>query len=279
MRPSSELHRNLACVGNGPDSEIDLAETALSLAASRRPGVSLDPYRRHLARLVSEVGAYLGRARMAGRLELRTEALRQVVARRYGYAGAKHVLEDPDGANLMRVIDHRIGLPVAIGIIYIHVARRLGWTIDGLDFPGLFLLRLEHRGERIVLDPNDGLRVLTARDMRASLKAAAGNHAEMRPGAGRVLGNRDILLRLEGARKRCLLSAERIEDALAQLETMLILAPDEAPMWREVGLLNARLDQVPEAVSALEEYLRLGPGAGARYRTSVLLRELRLRLR
>jgi len=43
-------------------------------------------------------------------------------------------------------------------------------------------------------------------------------------------------------------------------------------------LLHNRLDNVADAIAALEEYLKLGPDTDVRYGTSVLLQELRQRL-
>jgi regulator of sirC expression with transglutaminase-like and TPR domain len=62
------------------------------------------------------------------------------------------------------------------------------------------------------------------------------------------------------------------------IDLTLRIAPEEPTLWRECGLLNARLDRIQAAVDALEEYLRLGAGEQARYNTTILLQELRTRL-
>ena len=120
--------------------------------------------------------------------------------------------------------------------------------------------------------------IVEAPDMRDMFKAVAGNHVELTPGHYRDMGNRGILLRLQGNIKTRLLRGERWDDAVEVIETMLLFAPGEAELWREAGLLHTRLDHVGEAVRALEEYLRLTGGGDARYNTSVLLQELRARL-
>jgi regulator of sirC expression with transglutaminase-like and TPR domain len=86
------------------------------------------------------------------------------------------------------------------------------------------------------------------------------------------------LVRLQNNVKSRLFGAERLDDALDAIEAMLLFAPDEAALWRESGILNARLDNVEAAVEALEEYLRCDTGEAARYRTSALLQELKGRL-
>ena len=275
MNPTRAVRSQLVHIGAAPDGDIGLAETALVLASIACPRVAIEPYRRHLAKLVAEVAAYAGTEEPGGP-GLPAEALRQVLARRYGYIGAEDGEEED--ANLMRVIDRRRGLSVALGIIYIHVARGLGWTIDGIGFPASFLVRLEVDSRRLILDPFAGGRVLAPKDMRAMYKALAGNQAELTPAHYRALGNRDILVRLQNNVKSRLLGTERPEEALAAIEAMLLFAPDEAALWREAGIINARLEKVEAAVAALEEYLRCNTGDDARYRASALLQELKSRL-
>ena len=276
MTLSAGARAQLIAVGTLPDDEIDLGEAALTLASIDRPRVSIEPYRRHLARLAADVRAYVGN-HGAG-MELRAEALAQVIAKRYGYAVDEDIEDVVEGANLMHVIDARRGLAVGVGIVYIHVAASLGWAIEGLDFPTRFPLRLEHRGQRAIVDPAAGARIVGAADLRGLLKALVGNHAELDPSRYRGLGKRDILLRLQNDIKIYLLRREKLDQALERVETALLFAPDAALLWREAGLLHAHLDNVKEAVAALEEYMRCNAGDAVRYRTSVLLQELRGRL-
>ncbi len=282
MRLPLDIRQRLTEIGKAGDGDIDLGLAALSLAAGDRPGVPLEPYRRHLDGLARDVRAYTGGAEPPADtdtgLDLRIEALVQIIVRRYGYGGTDAVFDDLDAANLMRVIDSRSGLPVAIGILFIATARALGWDISGLDFPGRFLVRLEAGGTRKILDPFAGGAVVEAPDMRDMFKAVAGNHVELTPGHYREISNRDILLRLQGNIKSRLLRGKRWDDALEVIETMRVSAPGAAARGREAGLLHNRLDHVADAVRALEEYLRRTGGGDARYNASVLLQELRARL-
>jgi len=54
-------------------------------------------------------------------------ALTQVMAEEHGYGGDRQHYDDLQNANLIRVIDRRRGLPVALGILYLHAARAQGW--------------------------------------------------------------------------------------------------------------------------------------------------------
>ncbi|MHA1598824.1 MAG: SirB1 family protein [Alphaproteobacteria bacterium] len=280
MKPSPDICRRLTAIGKLPDAAVGLTETALVLAAAARPGCDATPYERHLEKLTDDVAAYAGKDAddPARGLDMRIEALRQVLVRRYGYGGTDDAYDDPDCANLMRVIDRRQGLPVALGIITLHVCRALGWHMDGLDFAPRFLVRMEFNGRRAILDMFDGCVELTPPDLRGLYKAVSGAHVEITPGQYAAMSNRDILLRTASKVKIHHLRTERLDEALESVETMLLFAPDNAALWREAGILNARLDRVDDAIAALEEFLRHAPGEAARYRTSVLLQELRERL-
>ena len=62
----------------------------------------------------------------------------------------------------MHVLERRRGLPVALGILWLHAGRAYGADISGLAFPSHFLVRLAARGQRSILDVFGGGRVLAA---------------------------------------------------------------------------------------------------------------------
>lgn len=265
----------LRAVAAQAEADIDVAEVALMLAVAGRPGVLLQPYRRHLAKICEDVARHAG---AEPSLDMRVEALAEIVAKRYGYVGTADAFRDPDCANLTYVMDRRGGLPVTLGIIYLHVARTLGWPLAAVDFPPRLLLRLDHGGRRALLDPFAGLKVLETPALRVMLKEFSGPEAEIRPGHFRALSAREVLLRLQNTIKARLLDSRQIEDALAQIELMLLFAPESPELWREAGVLNSRLDNVKAAVAAFEEFLRRETRDSSRYRVSILLQELRGRL-
>src|SRR6266404_4852370 len=155
-------------VGAAADGAIDVAEAALHLASFRRPRVALGRYREHLAALAGDVAAALGREpeAPAAALTRRIEALRTALVDKNGYRGDRLTYDDLQNANLMRVIDRRRGLPVALGILYLHAARAQGWRMEGLAFPGHFLIRLEAAGERAIIDPFNGGAIRGAAELR-----------------------------------------------------------------------------------------------------------------
>src|SRR5215470_10672456 len=186
-------------VGRADDAAIDLGEAALHLATFRRPRVPLARYREHLATLAGDVAAALGPEpeAPAAALTRRVEALKAALIDKNGYRGDRLTYDDLQNANLMRVIDRRRGLPVALGILYLHAARAQGWRAEGLNFPGHFLLRLEDGRERAIVDPFHAGMTRSTSDLRGLLKASAGNDAELNPRLYEAVSNRHVLLRLQ----------------------------------------------------------------------------------
>jgi regulator of sirC expression with transglutaminase-like and TPR domain len=201
-----------------------------------------------------------------------------VILGHYGYQGDTLTYEDLQNANLMRVIDRRKGLPVALGILYIHAARAQGWDMAGLAFPGHFLVRLAEPGGRVILDPFHGGKVRVAAELRELLKAIAGNAAELMPAHYTEVSDRDILLRLQNNLKLRLLESRQAEKALAVISGMMLFAPDQPALWREAGLVNAELGNLRAAIDALERFLALATDETARHHTALFLQKLKARL-
>lgn len=274
MSVRDEALEYLARVGELPDEEVDLAGTALRLAAAADPPDSLSPYLDHLddiAASVAEVAAVREPADLADRISV----LVSVLADRFGYGGDRETYDDLRNASLLRVIDRRRGLPVALGILYMHAARANGWPAEGLNFPGHFLIRLDAPGERAVVDPFDRGAVRTAPELRELLKASAGEGAELSSDHYAAVGNRDVLLRLQNNLKIRHMQAQRFEPAAEVLDTMLLMAPQTAALWRESGIVNAYLGNLTRAVRALETYLSFGAADAAAAEARQLLQRLR----
>jgi regulator of sirC expression with transglutaminase-like and TPR domain len=265
----------LTRVGRTADPDIDIATTAVRLAAALAAPASFAPYDAHLAALVRTAAERSGAARS---LEARIGVLADVMTGDFGYAGDSETYDDLANADLMRVIDRRRGLPVALGILWLHLARALGWTGEGLNFPGHFLVRIEADGVRAIVDPFNGGAVLAAADLRELLKATAGEGAELTSEHYAAVGTRDVLLRLQNNIKLRHMNAQRFAEAAAVIDTMLLIAPDAPPLLREAGIVNAWLGNLTRAIGSLERFLASAPRDAAAAEADQILRQLRRKL-
>jgi regulator of sirC expression with transglutaminase-like and TPR domain len=275
MTGRAEAEAILRSLADLPDAEFDLGEGALALAALDRPLVPLDRYRAHLAELAAEVARRVGGEAALGE---RATALAEVLAVRHRYQGDALTYDDLQNANMIRVMDRRKGLPVALGILYLDVARRLGWDASGLSFPGHFVIAVGAGGGRAILDPFNGGRLCDAATLRRLLKSVAGEGEELDPAHYAPVSPRAVLLRLQNNVKMRRLRARDAAGALAAIEAMLLFAPREVGLWHEAGLLNAHLGNLRAGAAAIERALALTADPADRHHLATLLQELRGRL-
>lgn len=272
----SEILRAAARLGDAP---LDIAEVALAFAAMDRPGVPLERYRLDLAAMTEAVGDRLSALAADASPEERVARVSGVLANDLSYKGDTSTYDDPQNANLMRVIDRRKGLPVALGILYIHVARGQNWWAEGLNFPNHFLIRVRLGGDQVILDPFHQGRLMDAPALRALIRDMSNGRAELTPAATEAVSDRHVLLRLQNNIKLRFYQSERFTDALAVLERMRMLAPDLFQFQREAGMVNARIGNLGAAITLLRDYLENGEaGDTARHETARVLRDLENRL-
>lgn len=270
------LLQDVAAVAAQPDAAFDLAETALRVARLTCHTEGLDPYREHLSRLAEQV-------RDAGRLTTsaagRAAVLATVLHDQYHYSGDAETYDDLDNANLIRVIQRRRGLPVALGVLYIASARRAGWQIHGLAFPGHFLIRLDGTdGSRAIIDPFGAGRCLEAVDLRRLLTAVAGAGAALGQEHYAPVPDRTVLVRLLNNIRLRRIGRGELAEALAVLDVMLLVDPENTGLLRDHGILNLRLGNLRAGVSALQAFVDRAPDQTEAARIGSLLEQLRTQL-
>jgi regulator of sirC expression with transglutaminase-like and TPR domain len=273
-----EALQYLRLCGIAQDTEIDLSSAALALSLVFLPGLPPGRYRSHIARLKTQVAdEFAGRVRQGtpDTLESRAATLRKVLHEAHGYEGDDKTFDDIQNASLIRVIERRKGMPVAMGLLYVIVARAQGWAIDGLNFPGHFIVRLEKDGERLILDPFRRGAALDAAGLRRLLKAVVGDKAELSHDYYNPSSNRGMLIRLQNNIKNRLIEGEDYAQALLVIDTMEALAPDEYRLLFDKAVLYLKLGQNPQAAHALERYIEKCPDPRERRQASDLLGQIR----
>jgi regulator of sirC expression with transglutaminase-like and TPR domain len=254
----TEVRAALTAIGQLADAEIDIGNAALQLARVDAPDADWQAAARHLSDLAQ--GA-VSRALTMDKEDLpaRAAALAELLSGEFGYAGDLETYDDPANANLIRVTERRRGLPVALGVIWLHAARAAGWACHGVDFPMHFLIALEGRKTQVVIDVFHGGQLMSARELRALLKQVEGEKAELRPGLLQPMSTRRVLLRLQNNIMTRRLDAGDPQGGLRCMQDMLLIAPDQAELWRQAGVMNQKLEQVAAARDCYQRFLELVP--------------------
>ncbi len=268
----------LEAIGRLPDGEIDIAEAALQFARVDAPEADWRAARELLGRIARDAAA---RAADVPDDDAAAQALAlaSLLGDGYGFRGDAETYDDPANANLIRVLERRRGLPVALGVVWLHAARVCGWSAHGLDFPAHFLLGLGAGRSQIVLDVFAGGMPLAAPELRQLLKRVEGEAAELRPDSLAPMSTRAVLMRLQNNLRLRRLQAGDLGGAIACAEDMLRAAPDQALLWRDTGLMHQKAGALAAALRCLGRALELTPEPSpAALRLRRAIEELRMRI-
>ena len=258
----NEFLRRLGESGEGP---YDIARAALMLAALDHAGRSLVPYESHLAEVAEASRQSL---RLIYRAEEGARVLSALMAGRYGYGGDRTAYDDPQNADLISVIDRRRGLPVALGILYIHAARAGGFEACGLNVPGHFLLRISIKGSIALIDAFNGGAIVDHERLGGPPAMAAATPDE--PSFGEPVSDCDVLMRLQNNVKRRAIEAGDRVRALEIAKRMALIAPRRPELWMDLARLHEAGGSLGAAKTAYEACLALAKSGSALHNEAAL---------
>jgi regulator of sirC expression with transglutaminase-like and TPR domain len=222
--------RRLGATGEGP---YDIARAALMLGSLDHASRELDAYHNHLQEMAQQAQL---QCHLAVNAEIGARLLADLLAARYGYDGDRLAYDDPQNANLISVIERRRGMPVALGILYIHAARAAGFEASGLNSPGHFLLRIAVLGSEALIDPFNGGAALERERFRAPPRTrGVGTEEEQ---ALQTVSDAEVLLRLQNNLKLRALRQGDNGRAIEVARRMVLLAPNRPELWMDLAHLN-----------------------------------------
>lgn len=261
---AAKAEADLRSAGEAPDDALDIAALALAFAVLDAPDKELGDYEAQLRELVSATGATLAKTHALERegAEPVAAALANVIAGRFSYHGDTETYDDLQNADLMAVIDRRKGLPVSLGILYLHVGRALGYDMAGLNFPGHFVLRLQIGTEATIIDPFNRGQTLNTADLLNLLRSIEGPDARLTPDVYAPVSTRDILLRLQNNILSRALRAGETDRAREIVTRMIWLAPTRAGLQFELGRLEVHAGHMGAAAQAFETCRAMAAGEG-----------------
>jgi regulator of sirC expression with transglutaminase-like and TPR domain len=242
--------------GQAADGDFPLLEAAIACAIHEDP--SRDP---QCARDLGQSAVDHLSKRL--KQESAEEALAEAMAGDLRLGGDLFTYEDPGNADILDVSERRKGLAVALGVFYLHAARRCGLTVQGVDFPGHFLLRIETDEGPLALDPfSEGRVVLPSELTRRALHAGlTPNVADRLDRLMAPVSDRAVLVRLQNtifaraSNARDFARAER-----AALRRALLDPADHRP-WLDVAAAREGQGALAGALQALARATELDGGA------------------
>lgn len=171
--------------------------------------------------------------------------------------GDRITYDDPENAVLPKVIARRKGLPIALSILWIDVARRLGLDAVGIALPGHFVTALRLDVGMLYFDPFNHGRALGEEDAARIVRKATSGRITFDPGMLEPIPHRAILLRLVRNLHARFVKLESWEEALWSATHLILLAPGDTGPYRDRAFVHLKRGEIMPAVRDLQEAVRL----------------------
>jgi len=257
------MSERLQQVLSGPEEAIDLAETALLIATHAYPDLDVA---HHLARIEVLAKTLESRIQPDSGPSQRILALNQYLFAELGFAANEKDYYDPRNSCLNEVLDRRVGIPITLSLLYMEIGARIGLPLEGVSFPGHFLVKCALPEGTVVLDPYAGGISLGVADLQKRLRDVRGDEdsnaivTSMLSAAGK----KEIVLRLLRNLKAIYLRSQQFDRALPILDWIIATVPDQPPELRDRGMIYQELECSRAALADFERYLELFPGCDDR---------------
>ena len=254
------MSERLRQIVSGPDEDISLAEAALLIAGHGYPDLNVAAYLSRIEEL-----AYMLRLRIDedDSIPERISALNQFLFGELGFAANSDDYYDPRNSFLNEVLERRTGIPITLSVIYMELGRKVGLPLQGVSFPGHFLVKCAVPEGAVVLDPYSGGISLGLPDLQKRLREVQGGEVSRAIVAELLVSasNKDIIVRLLRNLKAIYLREHKLDKALPIMNWIIATMPEQTPELRDRGMIYQELECPRAALTDFETYLQLSPGS------------------
>ena len=240
------------------DEKIDLIRSALAIARTEYPALDIEEYAGRIERMSCRAAAL---AAGLGGPGIRA-ALNRVMFEEAKLCGNRHDYYDPRNSFLNDVLDRGLGIPITLSIIYMEVAKRVGFLLSGVGMPGHFLLKhYGDDGQETLIDCFNRGDILSRQDCQSRLDEIYSGEMAMRAEFLHPISRRQILTRMLNNLKTVYLSTRNFRKALVIADLILVIHPRSAEDVKQRALLRYSMGMQALAAEDLDEYLKISPTA------------------
>ncbi len=245
-------------------------DVALFLAKEANPLLDEHALRRALDGLGAEA---LIRRGLRSTPERDGRILAELMFEELGFQGELQDYHDPRNSYLDKVMMRRRGIPISLSVLTMAIGERAGMDVEGVGFPGHFLVRVGGPGG-VYQDPFHGGELLDGEGLRRLAAQFLGAEMALHPSylepvdcltiSIRMLANLKNAHRRRGDYARAMLACDHLVE--------LTQAPEHR---RDRGLLAHALRTYGAASEDLAAYLEARPNAKDAHLISLALEEAR----
>jgi regulator of sirC expression with transglutaminase-like and TPR domain len=240
------------------DAQISLAKAALYIAQEEYPELDVEVYLTRLNLMATEIADRLPATSYPLRI---IQTINQYLFTSLGFQGNTGDYYDPRNSYLNQVIDRRTGIPITLSLVYLELAQRIGFPMEGVGLPGHFLIRPVVDEMQVFVDPFNQGEILFEEDCRNRLQQIFNRPVELRPEFLAAVSPAQFLTRMLSNLKAIYISRNEISKALTVIDRILLLVQSPVDQ-RDRGILYYQSGRWTEASRDLESYLNQVPTAG-----------------
>ena len=255
---NSEARVELEKILLQPDAQINLAEAALMVARLEYPDLDVAHYLQKVQALGEEIRHRLPESPSAGNA---LNQLNQVLFVEKRFQGNTDEYYDPKNSFLNDVLDRKIGIPITLSILYMHLGEMLQLPLMGVSFPGHFLVKLDLNDGAIILDPYYGGISLSEDDLYERLQDFYGSKVK-RQATYEFLESctrMEIIVRIMRNLRNLYMYDGLWEKALTMADVMVGLDTDKADTIKARAAIYDKLECSKAALSDYKKYLKIQP--------------------
>jgi regulator of sirC expression with transglutaminase-like and TPR domain len=245
----------------GPDENVNLAEAALLIAGHEYPALNVGRYLALLDQMAATLKERL--APDAGAAET-IIVLNRFLFEEQGFRGNIADYYDPRNSFLSDVLDRKRGNPVALAVLYIELGRRIGLPLDGILFPGHFLVKCKLEEGMAILDPYAGGTSLDIADLQQRVKLLRDGVEPPKAVVIAMLAaasKKEILVRMLRNLKEIYSRRKDWQKVLYAIDRIISVMPELAEEYRDRGMMYLKLECARAALFDLQAYLKMLPDA------------------
>jgi regulator of sirC expression with transglutaminase-like and TPR domain len=240
------------------DEKIDLIRAALVIARTEYPNLDIEAYAARMEELARRVAAQASDLNPQRTLA----ALNRVLFEEVPLRGNRDDYYDPRNSFLNDVLDRGLGIPITLSIVYMEVARRVGFHLSGVGMPGHFLLKhYGEDGQEMLIDCFNRGDIVSRQDCQSRLDEIYSGEMTLRPEFLHPISRRQILTRMLNNLKTVYLSTRNFRKALPIADLILVIYPRSPEDIKQRALLRYSMGMHGLAAEDLDDYLKMSPNA------------------
>jgi regulator of sirC expression with transglutaminase-like and TPR domain len=241
------------------DESVDILRAALTLSRIHEPALDMERYVHRVDELAARVAVKIDDPDDPVQI---IAAMNDVLFREEMFRGNTVDYYSPRNSFLHDVLDRRLGIPITLALVYMEVARRVGFQLFGVGMPGHFLLKhYDVDGHSILIDAFERGSIVTEDDCRQKLDSIYSGQVALQPEFLLPVTRRQMLTRILNNLRSIYLSQRDFRRAVQVVDLILVIYPRSPEDMKQRAVLRYNLNDFRGALSDFEEYVKMSPDA------------------